>query len=335
MEVTGFDSLWRRIIHNPWKATFSFVFVILVVTSVWNLYLEHLTNPLIPEDYRSAPMEVFTLNDVSFYHIKGAFNHKWVSTALNEKHVSAVFRWALENKCGREGTGMVLDVGSNTGIYGLYAAKLGCRVAMFDPQPQCQRAINAAIDHNHFDRSRVQLMPFAVTQDRTSILVTNQSQCLTSLSLSQALNKRHARQLKGAVWYPRPTYRLDQVISPHTAIELAKVDVEGAEYSVLRSAKGLFDRKAIKTLVVEVSPPWWENFGVTRYQVATLFAELWELGYNTTWVLEAVHKPKHPYRLRSSAEVIDFLLTYPHKQVDVLFSLEDFAVVAQSSTPQG
>ena len=78
-------------------------------------------------------MEVFTLNDVPFHHIKVAFNHKWVSTALNERHVSSVFQQALSGKCGKADTGLVLDIGSNTGIYGLYAATLGCRVAMFDP----------------------------------------------------------------------------------------------------------------------------------------------------------------------------------------------------------
>ena len=92
MTATNFDSVWRRIIHDPWKATFSAVVAILLVASVWHLYLDYLTEPLIPEDYRSAAMEVFTLNDVSFYHIKGSFNHKWVSTAINEKHVTSVLR---------------------------------------------------------------------------------------------------------------------------------------------------------------------------------------------------------------------------------------------------
>ena len=323
MTATNFDSVWRRIIHDPWKATFSAVVAILLVASVWHLYLDYLTEPLIPEDYRSAAMEVFTLNDVSFYHIKGSFNHKWVSTAINEKHVTSVFREALVGRCDQPNTSMVLDVGSNTGIYGLYAARLGCRVAMFDPQPQCQRAIWAALERNEFDANRVQLMPFAVTHNRRPIMVTNQSQCLTSLSMAEALNGRHSRRLRGAVWFSQPTHRLDQVVTPHQHVELAKVDVEGAEYSVLRSAKGLFDRRLIKTLVVEVSPPWWSSFGVTHAQVASLFVELWDLGYNTTWVLEAVHEPKRPYRIASSAQLWDFVYTYPYKQVDVLFSLDN------------
>lgn len=285
-----------------------------------DLYLAHLTEPLIPEDYRSAPLEVFTLNGVSFYHIKGSFNHKWVSTALNEKLVSAVFEDVTTRACPTGG--LIVDVGANTGIYGLYSAARGCRAMMFDPQPQCQRAILAAMEANGFSEPRVRLVPFAATQDKTSIKVTNQSQCLTSLSLAPELNKRHAKQLAGAVWYEVPTVRLDEVIPRPMPIALMKVDVEGAEYTVLRSAWRLFELRYIKALIVEVSPPWWPQFGVSRADMATLFGELWDLGYTNFTVLEAVHGSKPgSVRLEQRWSVSAFLMTYPYKQVDVYITL--------------
>ncbi len=293
----------------------------LVGLYTYNEYLDGLLAPLIPEDYRSAPLETFTLNRVSFQHIKGAFNSKWVSTALNEKHVSAVFESVLAPICSHDTTGWVLDVGSNTGIYGLYAAALGCQVRMFEPQPQCQRAIRAALEANGFDGERVKLVPYAVTAERILMNTTNQSQCLTSLSMAAKLNERHSRRLKGAVWYGVPTVRLDQVMNRNEHIELMKIDVEGAEYTVLKSAWKLFVEHQVRVLVIEVSPPWWSQFGVSRTDMAQLFASLWQLGYKHMTVLEAVHDSKRPYTLGDQQAVIDFFQSYPHKQVDVLVSI--------------
>lgn len=287
-----------------------------------DLYLAHLTEPLIPEDYHSAPLELFTLNGVSFYHIKGSFNHKWVSTALNEKLVSAVFEEVTNRAC--PSGGLIVDVGANTGIYGLYSAARGCRSVMLDPQPQCQRAILAAMEANGFREPRVRLVPFAATLDKTRIRVTNQSQCLTSLSLAPKLNERHAKQLAGAVWYEVPTVRLDEVLQgpPELLIHLMKVDVEGAEYTVLRSAWRLFEQRRIKALTVEVSPPWWSQFGVSRTDVATLFGQLWDLGYTNVTVLEALHGSKPgPTRLLQRWQVSDFIMTYPYKQVDLYITV--------------
>ena len=315
----GINRLAGKASSNPWRTVIIIVFVCVVLFVIRDMYLNYLTRELIPEDYHSAPLEVFTLNGISFYHIKGAFNHKWVSTAPNEKLVSAIFKQVTDKVCHQQG--LIVDVGANTGIYGLYSAARGCRVVMFDPQPQCQRAIMAALDANNFYEPRVRLVPFAVTENKMEIKVTNQSQCLTSLSLASKLNARHSKQLAGAVWYPVPTVRLDEVLANDGVIDLIKIDVEGAEYTVLKSAWNLFKTHKIKAMVIEVSPLWWDQFQVTKGQMAGLFEGLWDLGYKNMMVLEAVHGSKKPKQLTERWMVSEFIFSYPHKQVDVYAAL--------------
>ena len=62
---------------------------------------------------------------------------------------------------GRErGSGLVLDIGANSGYYGLTAAAYGCRVVAFEPQPGCHAAISAAIARNGFGaRMRLERRP--------------------------------------------------------------------------------------------------------------------------------------------------------------------------------
>ena len=50
------------------------------------------------------------------------------------------------------------------------------------------------------------------------------------------------------------TVRLDEEFASVTSVPFLKLDVEGNEMEVLRSAEGLFHRKAIRSLVVEVRP---------------------------------------------------------------------------------
>ena len=265
------------------------------------------TNPL-----EMSNIQLFTLNDVSFYHI-GAFNTKWVGTAPNEKHVARAFREILEDACSNTVT--VLDVGSNTGIYGLYAGMLGCRVQMLDPQPQCQQAIRVAIDANMLE-DRATLVPYAATEDLRTVRVTNQSQCLTSLSLAESLNERHADSLAGATWYDAPTVRIDQLAGVVGPVLLMKVDTEGAEYTVLRSAMQWFKSGRIKNLICELTTVWWKKFGIDSGQMVDLWLELWKLGYSDITVLEH-HGGRKPFKIERDSQLREFLLTYPHKQVDL------------------
>lgn len=301
---------------------FAVVLAVVGVVAIWigvERYRKDQVAPLLSEGHE-IPMDLIDVNGVSFYHVK-SFNTEWVLTAPNEVYVRDVFEQKV-SACASGVGGLILDVGANTGIYGLYAAASGCRTIMLDPQPQCHLAIRAAIAANGFgDRAR--LIPYAATEDRRSIDVTNQSQCLTSLSMAQDLNGRHSHRLRGALWYGARTVRLDDVVGPGEVVDLMKVDTEGSEYTVLRSAMGLFAKKQIRAFVCELSPPWWGHFGVDADEMIDLFLDLWDSGYNRVTVLESHEKEGGPYRIETRGGLVDLLYGYEYKQVDVYVELDE------------
>ena len=96
----------------------------------------------------------------------------WVCTNEGEKRVTAVMLKVFATHCNQssDNPGLMVDIGSNLGYYGLLAMKMGCESIMFDLQPECQRRINNAIVINQFT-SRGQVAPFGVSNIEESFLV--------------------------------------------------------------------------------------------------------------------------------------------------------------------
>ena len=69
---------------------------------------------------------------------------------------------------------IVLDIGANGGIYGLYAAKRGCHSIFFEIQPTCVRNIFYSIQKNHF-QSHAHLIAHPVGNITNKILQLDQS----------------------------------------------------------------------------------------------------------------------------------------------------------------
>ena len=69
---------------------------------------------------------------------------------------------------------IVLDIGANGGIYGLYASKMGCHSLFFEIQPTCIRNIFYSIQKNNFQH-HAHVIPHPVGNISNKILELDQS----------------------------------------------------------------------------------------------------------------------------------------------------------------
>jgi FkbM family methyltransferase len=129
------------------------------------------------------------------------------------------------------------------GDFGLYAAACGCQVYIFEVQPDMVDLIQTSISLNNFSSSRVHVVNKAVND------LPSNSQ------LTFSINGGHTTATNGSLRIS--TIRLDDVQwPPRSTILLLKIDVEGFELNVLRSAERLFRKNRIRHLISEYTAYW-------------------------------------------------------------------------------
>jgi FkbM family methyltransferase len=115
---------------------------------------------------------------------------------------------------------------------------------MFEVQPNMVDLIRTSIALNNFPTSRVHIIQKAVSN------LPSNSQLTFSLHRGETTTMSNGTLRVS-------TIRLDDVEwPPHSSILLLKVDVEGFELHVLRSAENLFRQKRIHHLIFEYTAYW-------------------------------------------------------------------------------
>ncbi|UJR32301.1 hypothetical protein I4U23_019765 [Adineta vaga] len=150
----------------------------------------------------------------------------------------------LYETCQRDPSTIVVDVGAFLGDFGLYAAACGCTVYIFEIQPDMVTLIRSSINHNSFSSSRVHLYHNAVSD-------------LPAGSTVKFMPGDGSTAASGGN-VSVETMRLDDIPWSSNFIYMLKIDVEGFELNVLRSAKNLFAEKRIRHLIFEYTP-WWTD----------------------------------------------------------------------------
>jgi FkbM family methyltransferase len=129
------------------------------------------------------------------------------------------------------------------GDFGLYAAACGCQVYMFEVQPNMVDVIQTSISINNFSSSRVHIINKAVSD------LPSNSQLTFSVAGGDTTATNGSLKVS--------TIRLDDIQWPlNSTILLLKIDVEGFELNVLRSAEKLFHEKRIQHLIFEYTAYW-------------------------------------------------------------------------------
>jgi FkbM family methyltransferase len=219
----------------------------------------------------------------------GASDHGQVKL-LEELHLYEV--------CQRDPSTIVVDVGAGIGSmnkyisidkkhfflgdFGLYAAACGCTVYMFEIRSDMVALIRASIAENSFPDSRVHVFHNGVSD------VPSDGVMYYSPGGGSTTNTEDPILVV--------SIRLDDVQWSSSSIFLLKVDVEGLEPKVLRSAKNLFAEKRIQHLIFKYTS-WLTNEEPLKtllpYVKNKLRAKFMYALYDTENVIYGPLLPKH------------------------------------------
>ena len=248
---------------------------------------------------------------------------RWICGTEGERSVVAAARRVLEPACSRAAPGrnLVLDVGSNSGMYGLMAIAAGCPTVFFDLQPGCNTVVTGALLANGWTDKG--LVVAGGLSETSGVVKASSSGTCDVESGRFPLNVQEAGTAdQGDVSVP--TEPLATFIGPDTHIMLMKVDTEGFEQRVLAGCLPYFERRLVKHAIVEVTPGHkaWETRGIDVVDVAATFERIVRSGYSFTLLGSVADvEAGNGTRMTDPAAVRDWVLARGVGQVDVMLSL--------------
>lgn len=156
------------------------------------------------------------------------------------KHVmyrSAWYDWDLLNfmKAVLRPGDHYLDVGANTGLHTLLASTVTDRLTCVEPEPRNLERLRHTLELNGLDSAVV----LAVAADEREGRV--------ALAGDDVFTRLNDDPDTATV----PAVRLDRALGPQARVDLAKIDVEGAEGRVLRGLTALMERGALPLIAFE------------------------------------------------------------------------------------
>ncbi|CAM0141139.1 hypothetical protein VKS41_001573 [Umbelopsis sp. WA50703] len=186
---------------------------------------------------------------------------------------------------------MMVDAGSNHGLFSMVASVSGAHTVAFEPQTHLRGVINFGARLNQI-ASRLRILPFAVLDRFTKVSISNYQINDGGLGQIDFAHGDNVIQTQTIRLDSIPSYDLlfpkrgPSALGPHDAdfgdeytkkiiqgnangitksqekslllrqrIHFLKIDVEGFELFALESAKGLFEQKLVDHVVLEFGPP--------------------------------------------------------------------------------
>jgi FkbM family methyltransferase len=162
---------------------------------------------------------------------------------------------------------LVLDVGSNHGIYSLFAAKLGAEVITLEPQESLCKVINEVAILNKVEK-QITLYHNAALDQYKNVTLENADVGeggIATLSLIQRVGEETVKTL------PIRDFVLH---GEHRRITFLKIDVEGFELHAIPSAGTLLNQ--VDNILVEFGPParWSSSAGDDAMIATTLLKDM-------------------------------------------------------------
>jgi FkbM family methyltransferase len=129
---------------------------------------------------------------------------------------------------------LFVDVGANVGYHSLYAAQLGARVVAVEPVPWTLELLRANVWRHGAD---VEIVEAAAAETAGSVRI--------------AIDPAHRSGARiGEEGVEARAAPLDELV-PEGAVDVLKVDVEGAEPQVFHGAAGVLARSPVRVAIVE------------------------------------------------------------------------------------
>jgi hypothetical protein len=176
-------------------------------------------------------------------------------------------------------------------MYGLLAAKQGCFVVMFDPQPGCMEWVDQAACMNQPYQYAPLHVPRPVLggHDKTEGFgVSKATGCARGFGGSTQLaalvekfgsDKTFAEGISGDQLMLQ-----DDLLKEHLFISIIKLDTEGWEVDGLAGMFGLFRRKLIGRCFFEGDTALWKRRGLPRTQAWEVVENIMGFGYDLSLV---------------------------------------------------
>jgi FkbM family methyltransferase len=200
----------------------------------------------------------------------------WITQSWEDKW--SEYEPEVRNCIKRLRGNIFVDVGASRGEYSIGMARHFRRVYAFEPLPENVKWLKQAIVRRK--RANITLLPFAVA-DRTgqAVLHINPKNMYGGSSLLGGGMESNSVVV--------PTVTLADTLPVGMTINLVKVDVEGAEWLVLKGAEPIMPQ--IERWMIELHDPVREK---------ELDSYLRQYGYRTSWLRNAASLP-HVFARRS------------------------------------
>jgi FkbM family methyltransferase len=166
-----------------------------------------------------------------------------------------------------------VDIGANLGYYTCLALQHGKPVVAFEPQEQNLRCLFRNLESNGWRDARAEIFPLALSDAPGMLTLYGASGPSASLLANWAgYSSRYGKVV--------PVSTLDRVVADRYAGErlLVKIDVEGAEYQVMRGALATLARMPRPAWLLEVCLDEFHPQGVNP-DFAAIFALFFDQGY--------------------------------------------------------
>jgi FkbM family methyltransferase len=175
-----------------------------------------------------------------------------------------------------------IDVGANLGYYSLLALHIGKTVIAFEPQQQNIQCLCLNLDINGW-KNKAEVFPIALSDRSGLMTLYGASGPSASLIKNWA---GYSSRFKKMV----PVSKLDNILAGRFVGErlFIKIDVEGAEYSVLKGAMKTLNRGPKPVWLIEICLQEFHPNGKNP-DFENIFRLFWDNGYNAFTANANVH----------------------------------------------
>jgi len=237
----------------------------------------------------------------------------WIS--LNETAFCTIWHKAIK-QCASHAGQLVLDIGANQGLYGIWAASHGCEVLMFEPQPTCHAYVKKSMCFNKYSGKTPRLIEQPVLPSHSdSMFVHSQSKCSGVFGAYTSLEKaeRDGHAINGADVF-------SIIGSRH--IHILKIDTEGGELGALTHLMPLFTNHQVNIAVIEFTTLFWKQRQVSRRAAWNIIRSLFTSGYKV-WIVECIfpHQDFGGKAFATEEELESMILSKSWLQCDFGFKL--------------
>lgn len=224
-------------------------FLARVLTKIFGTFIVKTKDGISLEIFLSSPM------DTSYY----AFNfNNLILSEINNLNERNIF----------------LDIGANIGYYSIVASKKvgeSGRVYSFEPSAREFKRLLKNIELNQCSNIVPLNIALSNTTDEINFSIANGHTGLNSFIISEKSVPKTVQIAQ--------TLTLDTLLNlKNRTIDLAKIDVEGAELNVLIGMEGILKAKTIKRIIMEITPKFFNCFNYTKDDVYRL---LYRYGYKS------------------------------------------------------